>query len=398
MPLIRDGLLKGFYLPDYDGGSIVNLLASIIRSRGGWSPHRELSGLPANRLAHAKNVVYVLVDGMGEAQLEALLDAGEGRAFFAEHERQVISTVFPATTASAVTTLATGATPREHAIIGWHLHLHDLGLDSTILKGTTRTGQPMVGPDFDLDAYLALPSHLDTAQGRRELLTPTEILRSRYSTAGTLWHRGRSYKKLAGLERQIVAFARRRGRGLAYAYWPNYDGYCHEFGCTHRVARQHLVEIDDALGRLVQRLAGTDTMLLVLADHGLVDTRRDQRVELSAVEGLYDCLATLPSGDTREVSCFVRPAKVEAFLSIVKKRLGATCVCIPGEDLIRLGAFGDGAEHPALGNRLGDYVLLARGAHAFNAAVAGSSSGFHVGNHGGMSEREVRVPLYAVHC
>jgi hypothetical protein len=398
VPLIRKGVLKGFYLPDYDGGSIVNLLASVIRSRGGGSPHRELSGLPASRLEHVKNVVYVLVDGMGEAQLQELRDRGEGRAFFAEHERQVISTVFPATTASAVTTLATGATPREHAIIGWHLHLHDLGLDSTILKGTTRTGQPMVGPEFDLDAYLALPSHLDSVRGRRELLTPSAILHSRFSSAGTLWHRGLSYKTLTGMERQVVSFARRRGRGLAYAYWPSYDGYCHELGTGHPGARSHLADIDQMLGRLVRRLSGTDTMLLVLADHGLVDTRRDQRVELSEVEGLYDCLATLPSGDARAVCCFVRPAKVGTFLSIVKRRLGAACVCIPGEELIGLGAFGPGAEHPTLRHRLGDYVLLARGSYAFNAAVAGSTSGFHVGNHGGMCEREVRVPLFTVHC
>jgi hypothetical protein len=398
VPLIREGILEGFYLPDYDGGSIVNLLASIIRSRGGRSPHRELSVLPASRLRDVKNVVYVLVDGVGEAQLKEMLAAGEGRLFFAAHERQVISTVFPATTASAVTTLATGATPREHAIVGWHLHLPDLGLECTILKGTTRTGQPMAGPHFDLDAYLGLPSHLDSAQGRRELLTPSEILNSRYSKAGTLWHRGLAFKTLVGLERHVLAFARRRGRGLAYAYWPHYDGYCHEFGCTHPAPRRHFAEIDQVLGRLVRRLAGTDTMLLVLADHGLVDTRRDQRVELSEVEGLYDCLATLPSGDTREVSCFVRPAKVKTFLSIVTRRLGAACVCITGEELIRRGAFGPGAEHPALRNRLGDYVLLAKGSYAFGAAVAGTASRFHIGNHGGMSEREVRVPLYAVHC
>jgi arylsulfatase A-like enzyme len=200
------------------------------------------------------------------------------------------------------------------------------------------------------------------------------------------------------MERQIVSFPRRRGRGLAYAYWPNYDGYCHEFGTGHPAARGHLAEVDRMLGRLVRRLAGTDTMLLVLADHGLVNTRRNQRVELSEVEGLYDCLATLPSGDTREVSCFVRPARVEAFLDIVNQRLAEACVCIAGQELIRLGALGLGAEHPALRNRLGDYVLLAKGTYAFNAAVAGSNRKFHVGNHGGMSERELRVPLYAVHC
>ena len=45
MPIINSGRLKGFYLPDYPKGSIINLLSSVIRSRGGRSPHRELAGL-----------------------------------------------------------------------------------------------------------------------------------------------------------------------------------------------------------------------------------------------------------------------------------------------------------------------------------------------------------------
>ena len=398
MPLISEGILKGFYLPDYDGGSIVNLLSSITRSRGGRSPHRELAGLPARRLRGTKNVVFVVVDGIGAAQLDAFLAVGKGRAFFAQHDHQVISTVFPATTATAVTTFASGASPAEHAVVGWHLHLHDLGLVSTILPGTTRTEMPMTHAEFDLDAYLGLPSYLDSAPGRRELLTYGHILRSRFSQVGTTWQRRSAYQTLLGMERHIVSFARRRGRGLAYAYWPKYDSYCHEVGCRHAQAEWHLAEIDLMLGRLVQRLLKTDTMLLVLADHGIVDAPPQQRVDLREVEGFYDCLAALPSGDAREVSCFVRPARVQRFLSLVKQHLSAACVCVPGEELIDSGAFGRGREHPALRNRVGDYVLLAKGSYAFISTVPGSTPAFHVGNHGGMSPSEVLVPLYAVRC
>jgi hypothetical protein len=398
VPLVSKGKLKGFYLPDYDGGSIVNLLSSITRSRGGRSPHRELAGLPASSLTDARNVVYVVIDGIGEAQLDAFLSTGQGQAFFALHEHQVISTVFPATTAVAVTTFATGASPAEHAILGWYLHLHDLGLVGTILPGTTRTGVPMTRAEFDLDAYLQLPSYLESALGRRELLTYAHIVRSRFSQVGTNWQRRSAYQTLRGMERQIVSFAKRAGRGLAYAYWPEYDSYCHEAGCRHALAEQHLAEIDLMLGRLVQRLRGTNTMLLVLADHGLVDAPPRQRIDLSKVQGFYDCLAVLPSGDTRGVCCFVRPARVKRFLSLVKQQLSAACVCVRGEELIDSGAFGRGRKHPALTNRVGDYVLLAKGSHAFISTVPGSTAAFSVGNHGGMSRAEVLVPLYAVRC
>ena len=49
MALIPAGPLRGFYAPEYEGGSLVNLLASLLRARGGRSPHKSLAGFPARR-------------------------------------------------------------------------------------------------------------------------------------------------------------------------------------------------------------------------------------------------------------------------------------------------------------------------------------------------------------
>ena len=396
MPSIKNGLLKGFYRPDYRGGSIVNLLASIIRSRGGRSPHADLSGLPARVLRPYRKIVYLVVDGLGEEQLNAHLEKGLGRRFFAAHPHRVISTVFPATTAAAVTTFATGASPAEHGILGWHLHLRDLGLVSTILPCVTRTGVPMIGKDFDLNAYLNIPSCIDSARGIRELLSYKHIPRSRFSMAGAKWTRRTAFKSLTEMSRAIERFSKRHGRGLAYAYWPEYDTVCHEKGTTHRVVALHFEKIDRMLARLARKLMGRNTLLLVLADHGLMDVSAAGHVDFSNVPGLGDCLSMLPSGDAREVSCFVRPSKVKTFLSIVNKTLSRFCVCIPGETLLALKAFGPGRPHPALAQRLGDYVLLAKDGCAFSSSLPQSRNERLVGNHGGMSAREVRVPLYVI--
>jgi len=146
MSHIKAGQLNGFYTPDYDGASVVNLMSSIIGAMGGISPHRELSVVPASDLESAEKIVYLIVDGIGEAQLEEFLESGEGGCFFAAHSHRTISTVFPATTAAAVTTFGTGASPAEHGVLGWHLNLPDLGMVATILPAVTRTGVPMVSP------------------------------------------------------------------------------------------------------------------------------------------------------------------------------------------------------------------------------------------------------------
>jgi hypothetical protein len=396
MPLVRKGPLNGFYLPDYRAGSIINLLSSIIRSRGGRSPHSELDGLPARALSGARKIVYLVVDGLGKDQLDRYLASRPRAAFFREHPHQTITTVFPATTAAAITTFSTGASPAEHAILGWHLHLPDLGMVSTILPGTTRTGAPMARDEFDLRRYLKLPLPLQSVPCRKRLISWGDIPESFFSTAGVRWDEVSSCTTLAGLSRQIAAFAKTPGRALAYAYWPGYDSFCHEAGCGHSKTVRHLSEIDRMLDGLVRKLRGTGTVLIVTADHGLVDSTPAHSISFREIPGFYDCLAVLPSGDARCAHCFVRPSKVRKFRSIFFQCLEKSCVCVRGEDLLKLGAFGPGKPHPALANRVGDFVLIAKADYCFGSHLPGELIEFNAANHGGMSPAEVRVPLYAV--
>lgn len=393
VPVASNRLLRSFCPPDYSGGSIVNLLASVIRSRGGRSPHADLNGLPARDLKGARKVVYLVIDGLGQQQLDRYLASRRRAAFFAEHPHQTITTVFPATTAAAITTFTTGASPAEHGILGWHLHLPDLGMVSTILPATTRTGSPMAGEKFDLRRYLKLPLPLDSVKCRKELISWGDIPKGRFSRAGVRWNRKRSCTTLSGLSRQIEAFAKAPGRALAYAYWPGYDSFCHEVGCRHPRTVRHLAAIDRALAGLVRKLRGTGTALIVTADHGLVDSAPAHRISFREIPGFYDCLAVLPSGDARCAHCFVRPSKVRKFRRIFFQCLEKSCACVRGEDLLRLGVFGPGKPHPALSNRVGDYVLIAKSDCCFSSHLPGEKIEFNVANHGGMSAAEVRVPL-----
>ncbi|NCC53181.1 MAG: hypothetical protein EOM20_18485, partial [Spartobacteria bacterium] len=152
MPIIEQGPLSGLYRPDYDGGSIVNLMASIINARGGHSPHAELACLPSDRIRPYRKVLYLVLDGLGINQLEAFKKQHPNSVFFGTREYQPISSVFPATTAAAVTTFARGASPAEHAILSWYLFLPDLGVISTILLQTSYLDQPLAPPDFPMAA------------------------------------------------------------------------------------------------------------------------------------------------------------------------------------------------------------------------------------------------------
>jgi hypothetical protein len=393
-----EGPLRGLWVPDYGGGSTVELMASIIRSRGGTSPHVDLAALPAMALAGVKSLLYLVVDGLGLAQLGRHLRAGQGLQFFAAHPHASITTVFPATTAAAVTTFDTGASPAEHGILSWFLHLPDHGCVATVLRTTTRIGTPLFPADYDMQAYYDVPSYVATVSDAMGLLSWGEIPNVPFGKVGTRWEDRRRYDDLDGMVATAAGFAAEPGRRLAYVYWPRYDGLCHERGCTDPEVDAHFDAIDTALAQLVLRLAGTDTSLVVLADHGLVDVPAERCIDLAKVPGLGECLATAPAGDQRQMSLFVRPRKQEAFARVFDQYLAHACRVVPGEVMLEAGVYGPGVPHPALESRVGDVVLLSHEGWGMIHTPPGVTPLVMSGSHGGMSPAEVRIPLFHIHC
>ncbi|ROR32777.1 alkaline phosphatase family protein [Inmirania thermothiophila] len=379
--------------PYAEGTTLLNLMASLVRGRGGAAPHPPLSALDPARLRPLRHLVLLLVDGLGARQIPALAAAGALRDRLSRPDA-VLATVFPATTATAVATVMSAASPAEHAVLGWHLNLPRLGLVATVLLGLTRTGTPALPPERTLGQILRVPSHLDRMAAERTLVAPPPIPDSAFSRAVGRWHRRLAAASLDELVEAVDAACRGPGPGYCYAYWPGYDSLCHTHGPFAEPALAHLREIEAAVERLAARLRGRGVGLVVSADHGMIDTPPQARIDLSAVPGLYGCLATLPAGDPRAVACFVRPRREAAFLAIVREHLAPACHCIPGEALLAAGALGPGAPHPELGARLGDYLLVARGGHALFAPAAGEGRDFPAGNHGGMSPEEMEIPLY----
>src|SRR5207244_11839067 len=100
----------------------------------------------------ARQVVVVLADGLGSAQLRALSAAGDMPFVSSILERarrhdqaQLIeaTTTFPSTTAAAITTLNTARTPQEHGNIAYFIWLEEFAQVTQMLRwgpGVNRRG------------------------------------------------------------------------------------------------------------------------------------------------------------------------------------------------------------------------------------------------------------------
>src|SRR5438270_14001735 len=115
---------RGFVPPDYEGGGLLNVAATVLDVLGvrDETDPPPLRALEPSLREGVRQVVLVLADGLGLAQLQALSTAGDmpfvasiiERARRQDRAQLIEATIFPSTTAAAITTLHAARTPQEH--------------------------------------------------------------------------------------------------------------------------------------------------------------------------------------------------------------------------------------------------------------------------------------------
>jgi len=200
----------------------------------------------------------------------------------------------------------------------------------------------------------------------------------------------RAYDNLEGfLEQTVNAVKSGPERKFVYAYWPEFDALAHRHGVASAQVHAHFKALDEAFGELMARLAGSDTVVVACADHGFIDSPPEESVELPPA--LAALLRFPLCGEPRVAFCHVREKKY--FLEKAREILGDRAHVRPSRELADEGWFGTGRAHPRFAERIGDVALVMRGRGTVKDWVSGEPRHLHIGNHGGMSEDEMKIPL-----
>jgi len=174
-----------------------------------------------------------------------------------------------------------------------------------------------------------------------------------------------------------------------YAYWPEFDALAHRHGVASAEARAHFERLDAMFGELLARLGGTDTIIVLTADHGFIDSPPEECVELPSE--LSSMLRFPLCGERRVAFCHVRDKA--AFIEKAKGFFKQCADVRPSIELWQEGWFGAGRAHPLFAERIGDVALVMQGRGTVKDWVPGEPRHLHIGNHGGVSEDEMNIPL-----
>lgn len=389
IPLPRDAVL-----PDFADGGLLGLA----RGLRAWLAGKESGALLAT--GGARTIVLLVIDGLGDALLQRF-SAGTAGALLA-HRAGRLTSVFPSTTASAVTTLHTGLSPAEHGLTGWHIHDRRFGGVIAPLPLQRRGAGPLRHP-FLLQRLFPYASMHAGAQRPAVMVSPREIAFSPYSRRHARGARIIAYHGLdgaGGLGATIANEVRvlRQSGGLVHAYYARFDALCHHYGCHSAKAQGCFNALDAFFADLLDRLSGEDVEVLVTADHGFIDAPDEKRIRLERHAAFQAMLAAPLFGERRAAFCIARSGAEAELAAYAREHFVGKAVLLPAERLLKAGLLGPGRMHRRLPERVGSYALLMEQGWTVSDRVAGEVPPVMIGVHGGLSADEMWIPLIRARC
>ena len=340
-------------------------------------PLRDTLGTPAH-------IIVLLVDGLGAGQLTE--NSTHAPRLAAMAEIGPLAAPFPSTTCVSLTSLGTGLPPGMHGIVGTSFRLDD----GSVLAPLSWGGDP------NPIATQPESTVLERAAGAGVLVTTAAPAAHRSSGLTRAAMRGGEYPGADTLPARLAVTATAIGRArtehrtsLTYVYWPDLDKAAHVHGVASAAYRAELARVDSLVTGLLE-LVADDVALLVTADHGIIDIPDDRRVDLESRPALRRDVVTI-LGEPRVRHVYTVEGRADAVQQAWRDELGERAdVRTRAEVADLLGPVDDWYSE-----RIGDVVAIALEDWALTSERVDRIVSALRGQHGGLTDAEVLIPLRA---
>ena len=289
--------MKQIILPNYNH-SILNLITSILKYYKVETNHTSLELLDRQLQNKYKNVVFIILDGMGEHILKTLSPNG----YFYEHKIDCITSVYPSTTTAALTTYYSGKPPYETGWIAWSQYFKEYGraLDMLSHKESYK-GDSIQGTKInvfeDIVKYTPIFEQIEQASSNvkaYELMPSYSDRRSKRSIR---------VDSIDEIIENIEMLCQNSDEKFILAYSDNPDGLLHKFGTTSQEAKGFIQETELKIKEMCENL-NDDTIVIISADHGHKDI--DKAYSILDYPEIQERLIMPPSLESRALAFWVK--------------------------------------------------------------------------------------------
>ncbi|MFP4078029.1 MAG: alkaline phosphatase family protein [Candidatus Izemoplasmataceae bacterium] len=360
--------------PDYTH-SIVNLTASIMNHYGETPLHPPLSILDSELKKDYDHVVLILLDGFGTNLFERHLDED---ALMRTHGKTVLTSVFPSTTVAATTAVLTGKTPYESGHLGWFQYFEDEDLHYQVFTGRDYYDETKKVPVGFYDKHFKQPSFIDRINARKGGVKAKAFLPSKVDTKNGHDSFERGFQN-------VLDFQRGHPKTLSYLYGIEPDLSQHMYGIESAQVKREVRALDATL-KTYKKKAGSNTLFIVTADHGLIDVKP---INLFDYHDICSTMRALPANEPRMTSFFIKAEKQEYFMRFFNEHFSDDFDLYTRQEFLQKGLLGHGEKSPLVDATLGDFIAVAKTDKFFKL----SETIIHKAHHAGPTPGEMQVPL-----
>ena len=363
--------------PKYDH-SILGIPNSLLRYYGAKTHHSSLPILDHVLKQNYKNVILIILDGMGIDLLQHHLS---NFSFLRRNIKTKLSSVFPSTTVAATTTYYSGLSPIEHGWLGWDPYFKDLNCVVELFPNTNfYTGERLPEKVSDRMPYAHI---FDQIKRVNHDVCLSEVFPVVIKPDGA--------SDFSQFCQRIKQQSLKKGSQFILAYWTEPDSSSHKCGPYAENIKNILKDLNSQIKDMCHELK--DSLVIISADHGHVE---NQDVFINDYPELMDCLAVPLSLDMRVQAVFLKPNKEEAFVRLFNQSLSKDFMLMKSSEALKMNLFGPGKPHPYAKGFLGDYLVISKKGKSLQQRFPNDDYSKLLGYHSSLTNREMLVPLIII--
>ncbi len=406
---VNESKYKEFTIPLYDSYCFSNIFGSVKHLFNIPSDKK----LPNDTLGNSKDsprkLVLFLVDAFGWC----FYDKYKGSSsFLCEIEKDGIvsklTSQFPSTTTAHVTTALSGEPVYEHGLYEWFYYepKADDIITAFLFKEARKKGiETLKNKNIEPKSFLPEKSFFkDLLENgiKSTVYQPSFINDSTYSSVMCKDATVKGYHEYEDLFESLSAdLTKNNDKEYYYVYLPEIDSIAHERGNSSK-------EFKEAMGKLLKQMdkfyekgkeSFTNTVVMISADHGQVDTDLSVKYYLNNIIPNIDIYLKKnknndlisPAGYCRDLFLHVKEEHLTVVKKLIEEELKDLVYVYTFEELKKKGFFGS-PSHRMI-ERCGNLILLPKDNNHIWWYEKGVFELSFIGVHGGASKDEMEIPL-----
>ncbi len=379
---------EGRVLPNYDH-SILNLITSILKYYNVETNHSSLKNLDEILQKRYKNVIMLVLDGMGEHILDKISPQG----YFNNHKLDCITSVYPSTTTAALTTYYSGKPPYESGWIAWSQYFKEYGRAVDMLSHMESYKRESI-KDANLNVFESIVNYKPIFERIEEASPNIKSYELTPSYSDKRSKRSIRADSLDEIIANIEMLCKNPEEKFIFAYSDNPDGLLHKFGTTSQEAKEFIISAEDKIANMCENLP-EDTVLIISADHGHRDIEKAYTI-LDYPE-IQECLILPASLESRFLSFWVKENMKKEFEERFNKTFGEEFLLLKKEELLDKHLLGYGEKHPKIDDFIGNYVAISTAGSMIRLETfLAEGKKVKKSTHCGLTKEEMEVPMIVI--